>query len=129
MTNPLAKPIVKRTDRHRRTTPASAGLPDPRPVTGYTVSVAEEEGNTVLTITLEQPCVIREPNWAAVSSADGSTVGCESVKVNSNTEFALQFTGTLKPECNFIEVPYQDMQVQNFQGGYVAPGARWFRPL
>jgi hypothetical protein len=26
-----------------------------------------------------------------------------------------------------IDVPYQDMQVQNFQGGFVRPGGRWFR--
>ena len=27
----------------------------------------------------------------------------------------------------FVEAPYQDSQVQNFQGGYVVPGGKWFR--
>ena len=27
----------------------------------------------------------------------------------------------------FVDVPYQDMQVQNFRGGYVVPGGKWFR--
>ena len=26
-----------------------------------------------------------------------------------------------------VDVPYQDMQVQNFQGGFVRPGGKWFR--
>ncbi len=28
---------------------------------------------------------------------------------------------------SFVDAPYQDMQVQNFQGGFVRPGGKWFR--
>lgn len=27
----------------------------------------------------------------------------------------------------FVDVPYQDMRVRNFQGGFVRPRAKWFR--
>ena len=33
----------------------------------------------------------------------------------------------LAAAVGFVDVPYQDMQVQNFQGGFVVPGGKWFR--
>jgi hypothetical protein len=35
--------------------------------------------------------------------------------------------GTLGTMVAFVQVPYQDMQVQNYQGGFVRPGGQWFR--
>ena len=35
--------------------------------------------------------------------------------------------GFLAGSVAFVEVPYQDMQVQNFHGGDVRPGGQWFR--
>ncbi len=35
----------------------------------------------------------------------------------------------ISPSVGFIDVPYVDTQVQNFQGGFVRPGGSWFRPI
>ena len=42
-----------------------------------------------------------------------------TVEVVNNTTFILKFEGVLAVSVGFIDVPYQDMQVQNFQGGFV----------
>jgi hypothetical protein len=116
-----------RTPGRRRATPAESGLPDPRPLTEYEVSVEETPGGTRVKITLDAPCVLRKPVWAFIDAGDGSRVYAQGLVILDNTVFELVFDGTLAGSVGFVEVPYQDMQVQNFQGGFVRPGARWFR--
>lgn len=102
-------------------------IPDPRPVTDYTVTLSSVGPNSRVTITLAQPCVIRTPAWGFINCDTGASTAASSVTVVSNTSFYFDFSGTLNPAIGFVDVPYQDPQVQNFQGGYVRPGARWFR--
>jgi hypothetical protein len=45
----------------------------------------------------------------------------------NNQSFYFDFAGLLPTSVGVIEVPYQDNQVQNFQGGFVRPGGQWFR--
>lgn len=114
----------------RRTTapsPAAAGLPDPRPVTDYAVALTIVSGKSRLTVTLAQPCAIRSPNWAVIDCTAGARVYPQSVTVVSPTSFYFDYSGLLSSAVAFVEVPYQDTQVQNSQGGFVAPGGRWFR--
>ncbi len=110
-----------------RTITFPVNAPDPRPVTDYDVAYSSPGGNSRVTVTLHQPCVIRSPRWTFVDCADGSTVQPETVTVLSNQAIQFDFTGQLDLSVAFINVPYQDMEVQNFQGGFVRPGARWFR--
>ncbi len=106
---------------------AANGLPDPRPVTDYTVSLSTSGGTVLVEVTLSQPCVIHAPNWALIDVDTGARVYAASVSVLSNTQFTMLFpTGIADTVC-FIEPPYQDTQVQNFQGGFVRPGGQWFR--
>jgi hypothetical protein len=114
--------------RTARRTPAPSGLPDPRPLTEYAALLTPVAGHDEIIVTLDQPCVIRQPAWAVIDAADGSRIVPTGVSVAGETVFVLQFAGTLPASAGFIEVPYQDREVQNFQGGFVAPGARWFRP-
>lgn len=116
-----------RSANQRRPNPFENGQPDPRPLTGYIVTLSTVLGNTVVTITLDQPCIIRAPNWAFINCNDGSRVFGTSLSVVDNRTFSFQFTGTLSTAVGFVEVPYQDRQVQNFQGGFVRPGGQWFR--
>lgn len=101
--------------------------PDPRPVTDYSVAVSTVGGNTRLTVTLDQPCVIRVPAWGFINCTTGDTVHASSVTVVDNRTIRFDFTGLLDGSVGFVDVPYQDGQVQNFQGGYVRPGGKWFR--
>jgi len=39
----------------------------------------------------------------------------------------MDFAGILNSMVAFVQVPLQDMQVQNYQGGFVRPGGQWFR--
>jgi hypothetical protein len=110
-----------------RANPFDTGQPDPRPLTGYTVSVSTVSGNTQVAVTLDQPCVIRQPNWAFIDSNTGARTYAALVSVVDNRTIVFQFAGALSTAVGFIEVPYQDMQVQNFQGGFVKPGGQWFR--
>jgi len=105
----------------------AAGLPDPRPLTGYSVEVTEEVQGTRLTVKLGQRCVVRAPRWALISSETGERLTTPPAAVVDGTTFYFQFDSELPRAFNFIAAPYQDPQVQNFQGGYVAPGAQWFR--
>ena len=107
--------------------PSETGQPDPRPLTGYTVTLATVSGNSVVTILLDQPCVIRTPNWPFIDATNGTRVFAPAMTVVDNRTFYFQFVGLLGNSIGFIEVPYQDMQVQNFQGGFVRPGGQWFR--
>ncbi len=116
-----------RTNKRTRTTPASAGLPDPRPLTDYDVVYEEFAGHSQLLVTLGQPCVIRAPAWSVIDCDSGVSIDPLSVQVISNTTFILKYDGIIPDTVGFVEVPYQDMQVQNFQGGFVRPGGRWFR--
>lgn len=111
----------------RRVTPGKTGTPDPRPLTDYSVSLSVVAGKTRATITLTQPCIIRTPAWAFIDCTAGGRVYASSVTVVNNTTFYFDFAGLLSPAVGFVEVPYQDMQVQNFRGGYVVPGGKWFR--
>ena len=56
-----------------------------------------------------------------------SRVYCAVVGITDTLTFCVIFSGKLGAAFGFIEAPYQDMQVQNFQGGFVRPGAQWFR--
>jgi hypothetical protein len=124
MTQQLSN-IRQRTARTRSA--AEAGLPDPRPVTGYTVALTSVGANSRLTVTLAQPCVVRSPRWRLVNCITGTLTECPAPTVLSNTSFRYDFVGTLSPEIGFIDVPYMDTEVQNFQGGFVRPGGQWFR--
>jgi hypothetical protein len=107
--------------------PATSGLPDPRPLTDYSVALTNVAGHSRITITLSQPCVIRNPAWPLIDCTAGTLVNPSSVTVVSNTQFYMDYAGTLGSMVAFVQVPYQDMQVQNFQGGFVRPGGQWFR--
>ncbi len=106
--------------------PARAGLPDPRPVTDYDAVYKVVAGNSRITITLLQPCVIRDPKWTFIDSATGDVVEATSVKPDGNDTIVFDFTGIIADTVCFVDVPCQDMQVQNFQGGFVRPGGKWF---
>ena len=108
-------------------TPASAGLPDPRPLTEYDVLYEEIAGASRITITLLQPCIIRSPLWAFIDCTTGEPTEAASITVVGNNTIIFDFGTIISSDVILIDVPYQDMQVQNFQGGFVRPGARWFR--
>ena len=114
------KPALR--PRQRQASPSQSGQPDPRPVTDYSVAVTTALGNTIITITLDQPCVVRSPHWAFIDCADGTRVFAPAMVVVDNRTFAFQFSGLLAPSVAFVDVPYQDTQVQNSQGGFVRPG-------
>ena len=116
-----------RSGNMHRANPFESGQPDPRPLTGYGVSLSTVAGNTQVAVTLDQPCVIRQPNWAFIDCNTGARTYAALVSVVDNRTIVFQFAGTLNTAVGFIEVPYQDMQVQNFQGGFVKPGGQWFR--
>jgi hypothetical protein len=117
------------TRAHQRThtTPASAGLPDPRPLTDYTAVYSEKAGASHITITLDAPCIIRGPKWVALDSATGLSVTPVNISILDNRTIDLVFGSIIAASVNFVVVPYQDMLVQNFFGGFVVPGAKWFR--
>jgi hypothetical protein len=116
------------TRRGRNALPPTAnGLPDPRPVTDYTVALSVVAGKSRLTVTLTQPCAIRAPRWAVIDCTNGGRVYPTSATVVSTTQFYLDFASVLSSAVAFVEVPYQDTQVQNAMGGFVAPGGKWFR--
>jgi hypothetical protein len=116
-----------RPTRQRPQSPFESGQPDPRPVTDYAIALSLVLGNTRATITLAQPCVIRTPNWAFIDCNTGARIYAPAMTVVDNQTFFFQFNTLLPTSVGFIEVPYQDMQVQNFQGGFVQPGGKWFR--
>ena len=101
--------------------------PDPRPVTDYTATISTVSGHNRITIALSQPCVIRQPSWRFVSCLDGSLVAPSGVTIVDNKTFYFDFGGVLSGDICFVQVPYQDTQVQNYQGGFVRSGAQWFR--
>lgn len=117
----------QRKRRTRRAKSDAESLPDPRAVTDYSVSLSTVGMNARVTVTLGQPCFIGQPNWAFVNVSTGARVYAASVTVVDNTTFLFDFAGLLPVKVGFIEVPYQDQQVRNASGGFVAPGARWFR--
>lgn len=117
-----------RTHQRSRTTPGTAGLPDPRPVTGFTAEYGEEEGRSMVLVTLDAPCIVRNPMWSVIDVADGSSIGPVLGKLRTDSQIVFRFDDLLPPTACFIDVPYQDMQVQNYFGGFVRPGATWFRP-
>jgi hypothetical protein len=119
----------KRTSRSRPTAPSpvEAGLPDPRPLTDYTAFIEDMGTHWRLTITLDQPCIIRQPKWWLVDYRTGETSSGANLQIEDNTRFTFDFPAELPETFNFVEAPYQDMQVQNFQGGFVRPGAKWMR--
>ena len=84
-------------------------------------------GKSRLTITLNQPCVIKSPVWPLIDCTAGALVYANSVTVVSNTQFYMDYGGILVAMVAFVQVPYQDTQVQNFQGGFVRSGGQWFR--
>ena len=118
-------PAARQTKR-TRVTPVSAGLPDPRPLTDYDAVYAEVDDNSKITITLLQPCVIRDPKWTFIDSATGDVLQPANVKPYGNNIIVFDFSGIIPSTVNIVDVPYQDMQVQNFQGGFVRPGGKWF---
>lgn len=106
---------------------AAKGLPDPRPVTDYTVTLSVVAGHSRLTVSLSQPCSIRQPMWPLVNCMGGTLIAPASCAVISNTAFQLDFAGVVPESVAFVQVPFQDMNVQNTRGGFVVPGGRWFR--
>ncbi|HVU65019.1 MAG TPA: hypothetical protein VHC70_13645 [Phycisphaerales bacterium] len=124
---PTAPAPQTRAHQRSRITPASAGLPDPRPLTGYTAEYQELDGHSRVNITLDSPCIIREPAWVLIDVADGSALPPDAMKALSPTEFFLDFVKIIPGTVCLVQVPYQDMQVQNYFGGFVSPGAKWFR--
>jgi hypothetical protein len=62
-----------------------------------------------------------------VDSISGEEEVPVTVSVTSPTKFKLVFGKAIAASIGFIRVPYMDMQVQNFSGGFVSPGAQWFR--
>ena len=127
MSNHATLAAPARTGKRPRTTPVSAGLPDPRPLTDYDATYDEVAGNSWITVTLRQPCVIRNPQWTFIDCATGNSILPTVVKPFGNDTIEFGFDGIIPGTVGFVDVPYQDMQVQNFQGGFVRPGAKWFR--
>ncbi len=111
----------------KRVTPVKTGTADPRPITEYTAVHSTVAGHSRLTITLSQPCIIRQPAWPLIDCTAGGLVNPLGMTVVSNTQFYFDYGGVLGSMVAFVQVPYQDMQVQNFQGGFVRPGGQWFR--
>lgn len=118
---------LPRAGKRARVNPLSAGLPDPRPLTDYTAVYDESEGVSQVIVTLDQPCIIRAPAWGFIDCGDGSSIQAGAVSVQGNDTIIFRFDGIISTGVAFIDVPYQDAQVQNFQGGFVRPGAKWFR--
>lgn len=116
-----------RRPRNAAPAPFANGLPDPRPVTDYSVALSVVSGKSRLTVTLSQPCAIRSPHWAVIDCTAGGRVYPQSVTVVSPTSFYFDYAGLLASSVAFVEVPYMDPQVQNTQGGFVRPGGQWFR--
>ena len=118
-----------RTGKRARTTPVSAGLPDPRALTDYELAFEEKEGVSKLTVNLLAPCIIRveQLGWTLINCADGGHVTPDAYNAPNNVTIELIFYSEFVETIAFLDVPYQDMAVQNFQGGFVRPGARWFR--
>jgi hypothetical protein len=110
--------------------PLASGLPDPRPLTGYSVEYAEPDGRSVLYVTLEQPCLIGEPTWTVIDSSTGETKtlpGKAEGDGTSSTVIVFTHDSILDKTFNFIAAPYQDPEVRNFGGGFVSPAPVWFR--
>ena len=118
---------TSRNGKRGKTTAASAGQPDPRPLTDYDVVYSEPGAKSRITINLKQPCVIRTPAWTFIDCATGGAISAASVTVLSNQAIQFDFASIIATSVAFVNVPYQDTQVQNFQGGFVRPGAQWFR--
>jgi hypothetical protein len=127
MTTATTSTPATRALRTRRQDPIKNGLPDPRPVTEYTAVLSNVAGKDRLTITLSQPCVIRSPHWPVIDCTANTLIYPTSTVVLSNTQFYLEFGGLLDTMVAFVQVPYQDTAVQNYQGGFVRPGGQWFR--
>lgn len=127
MSNTLTAHSPARKSRTAPRNPLAAGLPDPRPLTDYTVVYDEIAGNSRITIKLQQPCIIRTPDWSFIDCADGSSITAKYVTPSGNDSIVFDFSGIIPESVAFVDVPYQDVQVQNFQGGFVRPGGKWFR--
>jgi hypothetical protein len=127
MATPNAFAAPSRSSKRPVQNPAESGLPDPRPVTDYTVTLGVVSGHSRLTVVLSQPCAIRQPMWPLVNCMGGTLIAPTGCTVVSNTAFQLDFAGVVPESVAFVQVPYQDMNVQNFRGGFVIPGGRWFR--
>jgi hypothetical protein len=132
MSAAAAQPPTPRTPRRGPRDFVAAGLPDPRPVTDYTVSVENTGSRTLLIVALDQPCVIGAPVWSVVSADTGDAVPvfgqAQPDAEGRSTIIVFDNGAVLDQAFNTLVVPYQDTQVRNFAGGFVAPGGRWFRP-
>jgi hypothetical protein len=71
--------------------------------------------------------VIKNPLWPLIDCTAGALINPVSCTVLSNTSFYLDFAGIVTAGAAFVQVPYQDTQVQNFAGGFVRSGGQWFR--
>ena len=58
-----------------------------------------------MTLVVNQLCIIRTPQWAFVSSANGTRVYAASVSIADNRTFSFLIIGTLPAAFGFIEVP------------------------
>ncbi len=116
-----------RAGKRGKTNPLSSGLPDPRPLTDYSVLYQEVAGKSRITVTLQQPCIIRAPQWGFIDCSSGEASPANQVTPVGHDTIIFDFNAIIPASVNLVNVPYQDTQVQNFQGGFVRPGAQWFR--
>jgi len=83
--------------------------------------------HSCINVTLAQPCIIRNPSWRFVDCGDGTTIKADNATVVGNNTIIFEFEDVIPATVAFVEPPYQDVEVQNFQGGFVRPGGQWFR--
>ncbi|MDP1662217.1 MAG: hypothetical protein Q8L55_09910 [Phycisphaerales bacterium] len=128
---PLPNTHASSRQRRLSSVAARSGLPDPRPLTEYTAVYSEPVGpggsRSRITVTLAQPCIIRDPSWRFVDCGDGTTIKADNATVVGNNTIIFEFEDVIAASIAFVEPPYQDVEVQNFQGGFVRPGGQWFR--
>jgi hypothetical protein len=111
--------------------PLAANLPDPRAGVDYQVEVGEYEGKTALYVYLDQPCVIRAPVWRVINALSGEVRDVAGASIGGDhaaTVALFVADGVLDRAYNLLEAPPQDPEIQSYRGGFVRPGATWFRP-
>jgi hypothetical protein len=70
---------------------------------------------------------LQSPHWTVIDCTNGSRVYPQSVTVVGPAQFFFDYASVLSSAVAFVEVPYQDTQVQSAMDGFVAPGGKWFR--
>lgn len=121
-----------RTNKRTPRDPLAAGLPDPRPVTEYDVTYEEVDGRSRLVVVLDSVCVVADGplEWGVVDCVTGGVkrLAGRADPDRQTTVLVFEYESILEKTFNFVLVPHQDPAVRNAAGGFVRPGARWFRP-